>query len=181
MSLRDFVFSEAFPNLKAIGFNQYSMQGMNQRYTYASYSDIVGIEAICKEIEVNFEDLVQTSVETEMQSNYTPTVPYVTTEVDPYQQYQYGEIYSPGMTYNSPRVGCNQSDDVEIINNQQQTYRHRTDFSKRQRRKHTEMERIYDCDFEGCDKAYESISHLNTHREKKKHGDKKSIYDFENK
>eukprot|EP00835_Amoeboradix_gromovi_P005075 NODE_444_length_8544_cov_0.465127.p4 type:complete len:198 gc:universal NODE_444_length_8544_cov_0.465127:5835-6428(+) len=60
-----------------------------------------------------------------------------------------------------------------------QKYKHRTDFSKRQRRKHREMERIYDCDFDGCDKAYESISHLNTHREKKNHGEKKSIYDFE--
>ena len=69
---------------------------------------------------------------------------------------------------------CDQNENIAEI----KKYKHRTDFSKRQRRKYSEMERNYDCDYTGCCKSYESISHLNTHRYKKDHGAKMSIYDF---
>ncbi len=55
----------------------------------------------------------------------------------------------------------------------------RRDFTKRKRRKFDQMERIYDCDYLGCLKSYETISHLNTHRQLKNHGHSLSIDDFE--
>ncbi|CDW98269.1 hypothetical protein [Sporisorium scitamineum] len=40
----------------------------------------------------------------------------------------------------------------------------------RRRRKSEEVERKYRCDFDGCDKAYGTLNHLNTHRATNKHG-----------
>eukprot|EP00834_Sanchytrium_tribonematis_P008564 NODE_1048_length_2472_cov_0.942267.p1 type:complete len:153 gc:universal NODE_1048_length_2472_cov_0.942267:1723-1265(-) len=48
----------------------------------------------------------------------------------------------------------------------------------RTRRKPQEMERMYACRQPGCYKAYESISHLNTHIRRKNHGKPLSKSDF---
>ncbi|SNX84102.1 uncharacterized protein MEPE_02810 [Melanopsichium pennsylvanicum] len=40
----------------------------------------------------------------------------------------------------------------------------------RRRRKSEEVERKYRCDFDGCDKAYGTLNHLNTHRATNEHG-----------
>ena len=45
---------------------------------------------------------------------------------------------------------------------------------KRQRRRAFQIYRIYKCDYEGCGKSYEKVSHLNTHRMLKGHGRNKS-------
>ena len=47
------------------------------------------------------------------------------------------------------------------------------------RRKYNEIDRCYACDFPGCSKSYGKVSHLNAHRDTKKHGPRVSIYDFE--
>ena len=49
---------------------------------------------------------------------------------------------------------------------------------KRHRRKSEEIYRRYNCNFEGCLKSYEKISHLNTHRQRKCHGPNMSILFF---
>ncbi|KAJ9476442.1 putative zinc finger protein, partial [Pseudozyma hubeiensis] len=40
----------------------------------------------------------------------------------------------------------------------------------RRRRKSEEVDRKYRCDFDGCDKAYGTLNHLNTHRATNEHG-----------
>ena len=51
---------------------------------------------------------------------------------------------------------------------------------RRQRRRPSEMVRIYKCNFDACTKAYSSISHLNTHIKNKTHGLPKKKTDFVN-
>eukprot|EP00834_Sanchytrium_tribonematis_P001764 NODE_45_length_32908_cov_0.790271.p24 type:complete len:140 gc:universal NODE_45_length_32908_cov_0.790271:4065-3646(-) len=41
---------------------------------------------------------------------------------------------------------------------------------KRFRKKYKDIERHYKCDYPGCDRSYGKISHLNTHRVQKEHG-----------
>ncbi len=48
----------------------------------------------------------------------------------------------------------------------------------RHRRKATDIQRQYECDFDNCNKSYERISHLNTHRKLLKHGPPKRSIDF---
>lgn len=48
----------------------------------------------------------------------------------------------------------------------------------RPRRRPDEMERLYACREKGCTKAYESISHLNTHIKRKGHGRPLTKSDF---
>ncbi len=45
---------------------------------------------------------------------------------------------------------------------------------KRRRRLSSQINRRYQCDFPGCQKSYEKVSHLNTHRLHKGHGQKLS-------
>ena len=160
---------------------------------YSNYRDIVGVDAICRGID---DGSTQCTIQPSTSSNdYQPASQYnngFKTQQQIYYDYNatsnvgYSQC-SPEIPYVSytPAISSIVPYDVNTQFSQLQNdnipanYKHRSDFSKRQRRKHTEMERIYDCDFPGCDKAYESISHLNTHREKKNHGDKMSIYDFE--
>ena len=44
--------------------------------------------------------------------------------------------------------------------------------SKRPRRRYDEIERIYTCDYPGCEKAYGTLNHLNSHKTMQKHGPK---------
>lgn len=44
---------------------------------------------------------------------------------------------------------------------------------KRSRRRYDEIERIYACDWRGCDKAYGTLNHLNAHVAMQKHGPKR--------
>lgn len=46
--------------------------------------------------------------------------------------------------------------------------------TKRPRRKFEEIERLYTCDYSGCDKAYGTLNHLNSHKTMQKHGPKSS-------
>ena len=48
----------------------------------------------------------------------------------------------------------------------------------RKRRRPQQMLRYYDCQDPACHKAYESISHLNTHIKRKGHGNPLSKTDF---
>lgn len=44
--------------------------------------------------------------------------------------------------------------------------------SKRPRRRFDEIERLYTCDYPGCQKAYGTLNHLNSHKTMQKHGPK---------
>lgn len=44
--------------------------------------------------------------------------------------------------------------------------------SKRPRRRFDEIERMYNCDYPGCTKAYGTLNHLNSHKTMQKHGPK---------
>eukprot|EP00834_Sanchytrium_tribonematis_P002464 NODE_76_length_23837_cov_1.242396.p14 type:complete len:182 gc:universal NODE_76_length_23837_cov_1.242396:13755-13210(-) len=175
-----------------------SMTSLNQMYS--NYMDLAGLEIICNDIPENFEDAIVNSPcpkpqEAEQQYQTTIISPNILynnidvpnayptpniTDMNASPQYYYASPDTQYMNFiPSPIYQYTDVVDLNMQQLQQPKYKHRTDFSKRHRRKFTEIERIYDCDFPGCDKSYESISHLNTHREKKKHGEKKSIYDFE--
>lgn len=43
---------------------------------------------------------------------------------------------------------------------------------KRPRRRYDEIERMYNCDYPGCTKAYGTLNHLNSHKTMQKHGPK---------
>lgn len=44
---------------------------------------------------------------------------------------------------------------------------------KRPRRRHEEIERLYNCNYPGCNKAYGTLNHLNAHVSMQKHGPKR--------
>jgi hypothetical protein len=44
---------------------------------------------------------------------------------------------------------------------------------KRPRRRYDEIERLYGCGFNGCDKSYGTLNHLNAHVAMQKHGEKR--------
>lgn len=44
--------------------------------------------------------------------------------------------------------------------------------TKRPRRRYDEIERLYTCDYPGCQKAYGTLNHLNSHKTMQKHGPK---------
>ena len=44
---------------------------------------------------------------------------------------------------------------------------------KRPRRRFEEIERLYDCNYPGCNKAYGTLNHLNAHASMQKHGPKR--------
>ncbi|CAO1631403.1 unnamed protein product [Parajaminaea phylloscopi] len=52
------------------------------------------------------------------------------------------------------------------------------DRKKRPRRKHSEIDRMYRCGFEGCDKSYGTLNHLNAHVALQKHGEKRTPQEF---
>ncbi|KZT50509.1 hypothetical protein CALCODRAFT_444511, partial [Calocera cornea HHB12733] len=49
---------------------------------------------------------------------------------------------------------------------------------KRPRRKAEEIERIYECGFEGCNKSYGTLNHLNAHVRNASHGEKRRPEEF---
>jgi len=49
---------------------------------------------------------------------------------------------------------------------------------KRPRRKFEEIERIYNCSFPGCSKAYGTLNHLNAHVTMQRHGPKRTPEEF---
>lgn len=49
---------------------------------------------------------------------------------------------------------------------------------KRPRRKYEEIERIYNCNYPGCTKAYGTLNHLNAHVSMQKHGAKRTPEEF---
>ncbi|BGP17692.1 hypothetical protein JCM10213_005270 [Rhodosporidiobolus nylandii] len=50
--------------------------------------------------------------------------------------------------------------------------------TKRPRRRYDEIERLYDCDYPGCTKAYGTLNHLNSHKMMQKHGPKSTPAQF---
>lgn len=50
--------------------------------------------------------------------------------------------------------------------------------NKRPRRRYEEIERIYDCNFPGCTKAYGTLNHLNAHVAMQNHGKKRTPEEF---
>ncbi|KAF2752921.1 hypothetical protein EJ05DRAFT_515288 [Pseudovirgaria hyperparasitica] len=49
---------------------------------------------------------------------------------------------------------------------------------KRPRRRYDEIERIYNCSWNGCEKAYGTLSHLNVHVTTHSHGMKRTAEEF---
>ncbi|GJN90236.1 hypothetical protein Rhopal_003235-T1 [Rhodotorula paludigena] len=50
--------------------------------------------------------------------------------------------------------------------------------TKRPRRRYDEIERMYNCDYPGCTKAYGTLNHLNSHKMMQKHGPKSTPAQF---
>ncbi|KAH7009066.1 uncharacterized protein B0I36DRAFT_258206, partial [Microdochium trichocladiopsis] len=50
---------------------------------------------------------------------------------------------------------------------------------KRRRRRPEDVERKFICVWDGCDKSYGTLHHLNTHMTIKKHGEKKTSAEYE--
>ncbi|BGP01001.1 hypothetical protein NBRC10513v2_004992 [Rhodotorula toruloides] len=50
--------------------------------------------------------------------------------------------------------------------------------TKRPRRRYDEIERMYNCDYPGCTKAYGTLNHLNSHKTMQKHGPKSTPAQF---
>ncbi|GAA5939772.1 hypothetical protein JCM3775_001620 [Rhodotorula graminis] len=50
--------------------------------------------------------------------------------------------------------------------------------NKRPRRRFDEIERMYNCDYPGCTKAYGTLNHLNSHKTMQKHGPKSTPAQF---
>ena len=48
------------------------------------------------------------------------------------------------------------------------------EWPKRRRRPPNEIERIYECNWKGCKKAYGTLNHLNEHVTKQSHGKKRT-------
>ncbi|KZS90776.1 hypothetical protein SISNIDRAFT_398736, partial [Sistotremastrum niveocremeum HHB9708] len=49
---------------------------------------------------------------------------------------------------------------------------------KRPRRRYDEIERLYNCQWPGCAKAYGTLNHLNAHVSMQRHGPKRSPSEF---
>ncbi|KAI8985749.1 hypothetical protein BD414DRAFT_417009, partial [Trametes punicea] len=49
---------------------------------------------------------------------------------------------------------------------------------KRPRRRYDEIERLYQCSWPGCTKAYGTLNHLNAHVTMQRHGPKRSPNEF---
>ncbi|GAA5822006.1 hypothetical protein JCM3770_001630 [Rhodotorula araucariae] len=50
--------------------------------------------------------------------------------------------------------------------------------TKRPRRRYDEIERMYNCDYPGCTKAYGTLNHLNSHKTMQKHGPRSTPAQF---
>jgi hypothetical protein len=50
---------------------------------------------------------------------------------------------------------------------------------KRPRRRPEEIERLYQCNYPGCTKAYGTLNHLNAHVAMQQHGKKRLPHEFE--
>ncbi|KII85879.1 hypothetical protein PLICRDRAFT_114930, partial [Plicaturopsis crispa FD-325 SS-3] len=53
-----------------------------------------------------------------------------------------------------------------------------TNVRKRPRRRYDEIERLYECRWEGCRKAYGTLNHLNAHVVMQGHGERRSPSEF---
>lgn len=51
---------------------------------------------------------------------------------------------------------------------------------KRRRRRYEEIERLYVCGYQGCDKAYGTLNHLNIHVDMQAHGVRRKPEEFKN-
>ncbi|KAH8081126.1 hypothetical protein HD553DRAFT_258801, partial [Filobasidium floriforme] len=49
---------------------------------------------------------------------------------------------------------------------------------KRPRRRFDQIERLYLCGYDGCDKSYGTLNHLNAHVSMQKHGQKRKPEEF---
>lgn len=79
-----------------------------------------------------------------------------------YQRYG-GSFPNPGAN----RYMMGQQDDMQFVPLSGPTPK------KRARRRYDEIERIYACEWKGCDKAYGTLNHLNAHVAMQKHGEKR--------
>lgn len=59
------------------------------------------------------------------------------------------------------------------LSSQRRPTRGETEYIKRPRRRAEEVERLYACNYLGCDKAYGALNHLNTHVRNAEHGPKR--------
>ena len=116
-------------------------------------------------------------------------VPYATSPLDEYCEFQ--SVYSnrslspyPDSMYFSDRSispmpsECHSqvTDDCFYPNQTAEEKENRE--RKRRRRKHNQIDRKYACDFATCSKSYGTVTHLNTHRIQKGHGDRLTKADF---
>jgi hypothetical protein len=83
-------------------------------------------------------------------------------------------IISPHEMYiNSHHPGMDSVESSSFMMRGRKPTRNNPDYVKRPRRKAEEVERVYDCNYEGCDKAYGALNHLNTHVRQCNHGPKR--------
>src|SRR2546430_1173311 len=55
-----------------------------------------------------------------------------------------------------------------------------SEIKKRRRRRADEVERLYQCNWPGCEKSYGTLNHLNTHVRNAAHGNKREPKEFQN-
>lgn len=92
------------------------------------------------------------------QSNYFRTTPPVVTNISPHEIHT--GPYSAGGR-------------PTLMMGRRKASRGDPEYVKRPRRKAEEVERLYSCNFPGCDKAYGALNHLNTHVRNAEHGPKR--------
>jgi hypothetical protein len=82
-----------------------------------------------------------------------------------YRHQQNGHSYTSGPSAAQQRPGT-AGEDMNFITTPGQP-------KKRPRRRFEEIERLYDCNYPGCNKAYGTLNHLNAHVSMQKHGPKR--------
>lgn len=101
--------------------------------------------------------------------------PGVSSREDGSTNISYGKVLSPVFSF-SDSFGSGVFTSSNSITTDKLS--HLTSRRKRPRRKFTEIQRLYTCNFENCDKAYGTLHHLNTHVQIHNHGPKRMSHEF---
>ncbi|KAK2731844.1 hypothetical protein FQN57_003078 [Myotisia sp. PD_48] len=101
--------------------------------------------------------------------------------------HQYGQ-HQPGIHYGSPASAVSSASPASAGPRPGQTHSRSQVYSfvpipgsqqhKRPRRRYEEIERMYKCGWNGCEKAYGTLNHLNAHVTMQSHGAKRSPDEF---
>ena len=66
--------------------------------------------------------------------------------------------------------GCYSPESFNVMKFANAAYKKNDSAQKRRRKLSKEVDRYFHCDYPGCYKSYGTVSHLNTHRKQKQHG-----------